>query len=56
MSNFKNKCDEAQRFLQKHLDFEPDIAVILGSGMGEGIENILTINRLPYFPIILFKR
>ena len=45
------KSEETQRFLQKHLDFKPDIAVILGSGMGGVADNITNASVIPYSAI-----
>lgn len=51
MSSLRRKCEETQKFLREHLEFEPDIAVILGSGMGEVAENIADACVIPYSDI-----
>jgi len=51
MSLLCEKIEETQGFIQKHLDFKPDIAVILGSGMGAVAENIPNACVIPYSAI-----
>lgn len=49
------KVDEATRFIKDKIDFQPDIAVILGSGLGSFADKIedptvLPFSEIPYWP------
>ncbi|WP_040211846.1 purine-nucleoside phosphorylase [Clostridium polynesiense] len=51
-----NKIKEASDFIKSKLNYQPEIGVILGSGLGdmaEGIENkvIIKYNDIPHFPV-----
>lgn len=51
-----NKIKETVKFLKKNIETTPEIAIILGTGLGgfaEKIENkkIIPYNAIPYFPV-----
>ena len=53
---YKAKVEKAVRFIQENTDFKPQIAIILGTGLG-GIANVISphiiipYREIPYFPV-----
>ena len=53
---YKAKVEKAVRFIQRKTDFKPQIAIILGTGLG-GIANVISphiiipYREIPYFPV-----
>ncbi len=56
MENLKEKIKEAKDFIQSKIDYQPQIGVILGTGLGslaEGIkvEQKIDYQNIPHFPV-----
>ena len=56
MSNLLSKIEETYSFLKAKIDFEPEIGMILGSGLGILAEEIedpsyIPYNEIPHFPV-----
>lgn len=56
MTNLLNKIEETYGFLKEKIDFEPEIGMILGSGLGILAEEIeapiyIKYNDIPHFPV-----
>ncbi|MBR6573020.1 MAG: purine-nucleoside phosphorylase [Clostridia bacterium] len=60
MKNYEKKLLSCLRFVKKQTDFTPEIALILGSGLGNFAENIKVVKTIDYsdikgFPISTVK-
>lgn len=60
MSQLKKQIDETVAFLQKETDFKPQIAMVLGSGLGNLVNRIEVKNKIayediPHFPVSTVK-
>ena len=60
MKNYEKKLLSCLRFVKKQTDFSPEIALILGSGLGDFAENIKVVKTIDYsdikgFPISTVK-
>lgn len=56
MRNLSERIREAKSFIQEKVAFQPQIALILGSGLGTMVENIknsiiINYDQIPHFPI-----
>lgn len=60
MKNYENKLLSCLKFVKKQTDFIPEIALILGSGLGDFVDNIQVVKTIDYsdikgFPVSTVK-
>lgn len=56
MDKYINRINETANFIKEQIDFEPEILMILGSGLGplaDEIENpiVISYEKIPNFPV-----
>lgn len=56
MENLKDKIDETVKFIQSKTDFKPEVAIILGSGLGNLVNHIKAECIIPYTEIPNFPQ
>ena len=60
MKGLRNKIEKAAAFIQKKVDLKPDIAIVLGTGLGRLAEQIerkqvIDYSKIPFFPVSTVK-
>lgn len=56
VEEFRKKRDEAVRFIKSETDFQPEYLVILGTGLGQLVddietEHVISYSDIPHFPV-----
>ncbi|MCX6089719.1 MAG: purine-nucleoside phosphorylase [Candidatus Atribacteria bacterium] len=56
MENLRSKIQESVRFIQDRIDFQPEVGIILGTGLGALVDDVecdrvIPYQDIPHFPI-----
>ncbi len=60
MESLRSKIEKAAGFIRKKVDLKPDIAIVLGSGLGGLVDQIeekqvIDYSKIPFFPVSTVK-
>jgi purine-nucleoside phosphorylase len=54
--NYQERVEQAVNFIRKQTDFSPQVAIILGTGLGQiaqaiSLQKIIPYTQIPHFPV-----